>query len=187
MSYLHIQNLYRCPQFLHQHEEVYALEKIHGTSASVSWRESRLHFFSGGEPGDPGTPTRTSDRFAGCELLAGSAAESGGGTQPSYFRDPPKGFEHVYGWEAFLEDMIEENNYMRTHPDAEPGKPTWWWAASRRDARPFRYDPFRYRIPEAVPSRLYYREQRQEEFWRTAVEAGVGLMFIALALLIVLG
>ena len=49
MGYLHIQNLYK-DQTILMFRECYALEKIHGTSAHVSWNEGRLGFFSGGEP-----------------------------------------------------------------------------------------------------------------------------------------
>lgn len=48
MSYLHIDNLYKYPD-LFLFREVYALEKIHGTSAHVSWKDGALHFFAGGE------------------------------------------------------------------------------------------------------------------------------------------
>lgn len=51
MGYLHIGNLYRDQRIL-QFREVYALEKIHGTSAHVSWRKGELRFFSGGEKHD---------------------------------------------------------------------------------------------------------------------------------------
>lgn len=48
MGYLHIQNLYR-DQTILIFREVFALEKIHGTSAHVLWKNGELHFFSGGE------------------------------------------------------------------------------------------------------------------------------------------
>lgn len=48
MGYMHIDNLYKDQRIL-LFRECYALEKIHGTSAHVAWRESRVHFFSGGE------------------------------------------------------------------------------------------------------------------------------------------
>lgn len=48
MGYLHIDNLYKSQEIL-LFKEVYALEKIHGTSAHVSWNEGRVGFFSGGE------------------------------------------------------------------------------------------------------------------------------------------
>lgn len=50
MGYLHIDNLYKNQDIL-LFKECYALEKIHGTSAHISWRgEKGLHFFSGGSP-----------------------------------------------------------------------------------------------------------------------------------------
>lgn len=48
MSYLHIANLYREQEIL-LFRECYALEKIHGTSARVEWRDGRLWLSSGGE------------------------------------------------------------------------------------------------------------------------------------------
>lgn len=50
MGYLHIENLYRpSAQTILLFKEVYALEKIHGTSAHIAWRDGQIHFFSGGE------------------------------------------------------------------------------------------------------------------------------------------
>lgn len=53
MGYLHIENLYRAPEFLACGDtEVYCLEKIHGTSAHISYcvgESPELKFFSGGE------------------------------------------------------------------------------------------------------------------------------------------
>ena len=51
MGYLHIENLYKAQHVL-LFRECYALEKIHGTSAHVAWREGRCQFFSGGESHD---------------------------------------------------------------------------------------------------------------------------------------
>jgi hypothetical protein len=48
VGYLHIDNLYKSQDIL-LFRECYALEKIHGTSAHISWQESTLDFFSGGE------------------------------------------------------------------------------------------------------------------------------------------
>ena len=52
MGYLHIDNLYKDTRIL-EFRQVYALEKIHGTSAHISLKEvggkRRLVFFSGGE------------------------------------------------------------------------------------------------------------------------------------------
>ena len=50
MGYLHIDNLYK-DQTILIFKECYALEKIHGTSAHISWnvKEKKVKFFSGGE------------------------------------------------------------------------------------------------------------------------------------------
>jgi hypothetical protein len=48
VGYLHIDNLYKAQEIL-EFKRCYALEKIHGTSAHVAWRDGCLHFFSGGE------------------------------------------------------------------------------------------------------------------------------------------
>lgn len=50
MGYLHIDNLYK-EQTILMFKECYALEKIHGTSAHISWNsvENKIRFFSGGE------------------------------------------------------------------------------------------------------------------------------------------
>jgi hypothetical protein len=51
MGYLHIDNLYK-NQDIMLFRECYALEKVHGTSAHVAWRDGAVHFFSGGEKHD---------------------------------------------------------------------------------------------------------------------------------------
>ena len=48
MGYMHIENLYKCPDIL-LFRECYALEKIHGSSAHISLSEEAIHFSSGGE------------------------------------------------------------------------------------------------------------------------------------------
>lgn len=48
MGYAHIPNLYK-EQTILLFRECWALEKIHGTSAHISWKDGRLTFFSGGE------------------------------------------------------------------------------------------------------------------------------------------
>lgn len=48
MGYLHIDNLYKSQEIL-EFRRCFALEKIHGTSAHVGWRDGELKFFSGGE------------------------------------------------------------------------------------------------------------------------------------------
>lgn len=51
MGYLHIDNLYK-NQMILLFRECFAMEKIHGTSAHISWKEGKLHFFAGGEKHD---------------------------------------------------------------------------------------------------------------------------------------
>jgi hypothetical protein len=48
MGYMHIDNLYKNQSVL-MFRECYALEKIHGTSAHVSWKDGAVTFSSGGE------------------------------------------------------------------------------------------------------------------------------------------
>lgn len=49
MGYLHIENLYKNQTVL-QLEELYALEKVHGTSAHVRFKDGKVTFFSGEQP-----------------------------------------------------------------------------------------------------------------------------------------
>lgn len=47
MAYLHIDNLYKNQTIL-MFKECYALEKVHGTSAHIGWKDGKVRFFSGG-------------------------------------------------------------------------------------------------------------------------------------------
>lgn len=47
MGYMHIENLYKNQDIL-LFKECYALEKCHGTSAHISWKDKQIHFFAGG-------------------------------------------------------------------------------------------------------------------------------------------
>lgn len=51
MGYMHIDNLYKYQEVL-LFKRVYVLEKIHGTSANVSYKEGTVRFFSGGAKHD---------------------------------------------------------------------------------------------------------------------------------------
>lgn len=51
MGYLHINNLYR-EQSILLFKECFAMEKVHGTSAHILWKDNKLSFFSGGEKHD---------------------------------------------------------------------------------------------------------------------------------------
>lgn len=48
MGYLHIDNLYKNTEIL-MFKECYAMEKIHGTSARIYYKDNKLGFHSGGE------------------------------------------------------------------------------------------------------------------------------------------
>lgn len=48
MGYLHIDNLYKDQRIL-AFRQCYALEKIHGTSTHIAWKDSKLRLSSGGE------------------------------------------------------------------------------------------------------------------------------------------
>lgn len=53
MGYMHIENSYRnYTTTIGLFRECWALEKIHGTSAHVAWRDGVVHFHSGGEKHD---------------------------------------------------------------------------------------------------------------------------------------
>jgi len=51
VGYLHIDNAYKFPEIFY-FREVYCLEKIHGTSAHLSWNAGELGFFAGGASHD---------------------------------------------------------------------------------------------------------------------------------------
>jgi len=48
VGYLHIDNLYKSQEIM-LFRTCYALEKVHGTSAHVAWKDGEVKFFSGGE------------------------------------------------------------------------------------------------------------------------------------------
>lgn len=49
MGYMHIDNLYKNQRIL-MFRRCYAMEKVHGTSAHVKWKDGAVTLFSGGEP-----------------------------------------------------------------------------------------------------------------------------------------
>ncbi|AGF85627.1 ligase 2 [Moumouvirus goulette] len=53
MGYMHIESLYKCPDFFQLFPEVYCMEKIHGTSTWIRYEKGQvLKFHSGGESGE---------------------------------------------------------------------------------------------------------------------------------------
>lgn len=95
MGYLHIENLYKSQDIL-LFRRCYALEKVHGTSAHVTWSAARVSIFSGGE-----SLARFVKLFDGAALQDRFSAlghadvtvygEAYGGSQ--------QGMKHVYGAE----------------------------------------------------------------------------------------
>jgi len=48
VGYKKTANLYQEPEVVFLFKEVYCMEKIHGTSAHIAWKDGKLRFFSGG-------------------------------------------------------------------------------------------------------------------------------------------
>ena len=48
MGYLDIDNLYKDQTVIRLFKECYALEKIHGTSTHIAWKDNKINFFAGG-------------------------------------------------------------------------------------------------------------------------------------------
>ena len=49
MGYMHIITLYKCPEFFELFTEIYAMEKIHGTSTWLVYSSNNISYHSGGE------------------------------------------------------------------------------------------------------------------------------------------
>src|SRR6185295_5043867 len=94
MGYLHISNLYK-EQTILLFKECYAMEKVHGTSAHISWADGQLTFFSGGEKHDKFVAlfdqerlrTEFEQRFAGFKVTVYGEAYGG----------KCQGMSHTYG------------------------------------------------------------------------------------------
>lgn len=89
MGYMHIDNLYKNQEIL-THKRCYALEKVHGTSAHISFnidRDPRVCFFSGGEKHerfvDLFDQQQLHDRFItlGCKIVTVYGEAYGGSQQ----------------------------------------------------------------------------------------------------------
>jgi len=119
MSYMHIQNLYhRYGQDILLFKEAYALEKIHGTSASIKWSESHLTFFSGGEK---------YEKFVAlfdAEALKTKLTEVGAGKKIEIFGEAyggkQQGMSHTYGASLkFIAFEVRINECWLDVPGAE--------------------------------------------------------------------
>ena len=95
MGYMHIDNLYKKNEFLELFNQVYVLEKIHGTSAHISLSPSGVSFFSGGASHDLFTSLFNSD------CLYSKYKEFNNNTSYIIFGEAyggkMQGMSHVYG------------------------------------------------------------------------------------------
>ncbi len=95
MGYMHIDNLYKVKDLL-EFKWVWALEKVHGTSAHVAWKDKKLSFFSGGV-----SPVLFEKLFDNAALAA--AFEKLGHAEVTVFGEAYggkcQGMSHTYGTE----------------------------------------------------------------------------------------
>ena len=119
MGYLHIDNLYK-DQTILIFKECYALEKIHGTSAHLSWscKEKKVKYFSGGESNERFVKVFDNDFLVSkfSELFIDSNAvvygEAYGGKQ--------QGMSNTYGKELkFVGFDVSVNDLWLEVPKAE--------------------------------------------------------------------
>lgn len=119
MGYAHINNLYKNQDIL-MFKEVYALEKIHGTSAHLRWNaeKKKLSFYSGGENHDkfvalfniPLLEEKLSEMFITSNAII--YGEAYGGKQ--------QGMSSTYGKELkFIGFDVQVNNMWVSVPNAE--------------------------------------------------------------------
>lgn len=119
MGYLHIDNLYK-DQTILMFKECYALEKIHGTSAHISWnlKEKKVKFFSGGE---------SYERFVSLfdiEFLQKTFAENFIDSNVTIYGEAyggkQQGMSNTYGKELkFIGFEVQVGEYWLNVPNAE--------------------------------------------------------------------
>lgn len=120
MSYMHIENLYKVQDIL-LFRECYALEKIHGTSANVSWRDGRPWFSSGAAKAatfralfpDDATMTERFTKLGHPNVVVFGEAYGGGGAAGQHM-------SHVYGKELkFVAFEVKIGESFLSVPQAE--------------------------------------------------------------------
>ena len=116
MAYLSIDNLYKSQDVL-LFKEVWALEKVHGTSAHVAWQDGALRFFSGGSPHDQFVSLFDQD------FLAGKLTENGYSPCVIYgeaYGGKCQGMSAVYGKELrFVVFDVKMNESWLAVPDMD--------------------------------------------------------------------
>jgi hypothetical protein len=117
MAYRDIDNLYKNQDIL-MFKECYAMEKIHGTSAHVIWKEDKLTFFSGG------VEYLQFKNLFDLDLLKSKFEELGKSDVTVFgeaYGGKCQGMSHVYGKElrfVVFEVRMGEHTWLRV-PDAE--------------------------------------------------------------------
>jgi len=116
MGYLHIDNLYKNQDIL-LFKECYAMEKIHGTSAHIRWKDGNILLFAGG-----GTHKDFCKIFD-LERLKEGFTEFGSIDVTIYgeaYGGKLQGMSHTYGKELrFIAFEVNINKYWLSVPDAE--------------------------------------------------------------------
>lgn len=151
MGYMKIPNLYKDQRLLN-FKSLFALEKIHGTSAHVRWDGNELRFFSGGEPHEKFVAIFDRERLAErcrafCTGPVTFYGEAYGGKQ--------QGMRETYGpdlkfvvFDVSTGSEVEERRIWLSVPDAEKlardvgfefvyyehGPATLEWVDAQRDA-----------------------------------------------------
>lgn len=116
MGYLHINNLYKDQKILLM-KECFVLEKIHGTSSHISYKDKKLNFFSGGESHEKFVNLFDKEKLLeGFEKLGADDitiyGEAYGGKQ--------QGMSHTYGKELkFIAFDVKIGYSWLNVPDAE--------------------------------------------------------------------
>jgi len=117
MGYIHINNLYKDTRIMN-FKECYAMEKVHGTSARIVWKNNEIQFISGGMSYNiflnifniEHLKTVFSTDFNDIKVIV--YGEAYGGKE--------QGMSHTYGKEpAFIVFEVQINDTWLNVPDAE--------------------------------------------------------------------
>jgi hypothetical protein len=156
MGYMHIPNLYKNTEVL-MFKECYAMEKIHGTSAHISWKDGKVSFFSGGEKHENFVKlfneeelTEKFTELFDCDVIV--FGEAYGGKQ--------QGMSHTYGKELkFIAFDVKVGDYWLDVPNAED-------VSKKLDLEFVSY--------EKIPTELKYIDAERDKMSSQAIRNGVG-------------
>lgn len=115
MGYSHIDNLYK-DQTILMFKECYALEKIHSTSAHISWnvKDKKVKFFSGGE-----SHVKFVSLFD-VEFLQKTFSENFIDSNVTIYGGKQQGMSNTYGKELkFIGFEVQVDEYWLNVPKAE--------------------------------------------------------------------